>query len=77
MRRNVVNGVNGLGFTMIVLPARSAGAIFQTAKRIGKFLAGWRVKLISLATLLRFEALPGDYRCSLAFQLSVTNRFNR
>lgn len=49
----MVNGVSGLGFTITVLPARSAGAIFQTAKRIGKFLAGWRVKFVSLVILLR------------------------
>ena len=32
-----VSGVNGEGFSTMVLPATSAGAIFQTASVIGKF----------------------------------------
>ena len=34
---SVESGVNGDGFTTIVLPARSAGAIFQMPSRSGKF----------------------------------------
>ena len=33
--RNVASGVNGDGFNTIVLPASSAGAIFQTASDTG------------------------------------------
>src|SRR4051795_2040353 len=34
---NVLSGVNGDGFSTMVLPARSAGAIFQDARVTGKF----------------------------------------
>jgi len=37
MSLSVHNGVNGDGLTIITLPAISAGAIFHTANKIGKF----------------------------------------